>query len=235
MEQGEKRVSLAPSAHDIQVPSNDFLAGLIAAEGLSVPPGAEELLIGHAREVLRWNRSIRLTAITDPKEVAIKHILDSLLLLTFSPFPGRILDFGSGAGYPGIPLAIALPGSRVVLLESSGKKCSFLSHARKSLSLVNVDVVSGRLTARSPLALGRFEHIVTRATLSAEDALPLLLPYLARGGRLLLMTGPGKGKKGGRRPKGEVPGSRQVISDRTVGFELPFATGFRQVREIRVL
>ncbi len=219
--------------NDIPMPSKDFLAGLIAGEGLSVPPGAEELLIVHAREVLRWNRSIRLTAITAPNEVAIKHILDSLLLLKFSPFPGRILDFGSGAGYPGIPLAIALPGSRVVLLESSGKKCAFLAHARQILSLAKVDVVSGRLTARSPLALGRFEHIVTRATLNAEDALPLLLPYLAPGGRLLLMTGPGKGKKGGKSPKAEGSHPRQITSDRTVGFELPFTMGFRQVREIR--
>jgi 16S rRNA (guanine527-N7)-methyltransferase len=226
---------LVSSAHDIPVPSNDLLAGLIAGEGLSVPPGAEELLIVHAREVLRWNRSIRLTAITDPNEVAIKHILDSLLLLTFSPFPGRILDFGSGAGYPGIPLAIALPGSRVVLLESSGKKCSFLAHARQRLSLANVDIVSGRLTARSSLVLGRFEHIVTRATLKAEDALPLLLPYLAPGGRLLLMTGPGEGRKRGRRPKAEGSLSRRIFSDRTVGFELPFTMGFRQIREIRAL
>lgn len=220
--------------NDIPMPSKDFLAGLIAGEGLSVPPGAEELLIVHAREVLRWNRSIRLTAITAPNEVAIKHILDSLLLLTFSPFPGRILDFGSGAGYPGIPLAIALPGSHVVLLESSGKKYAFLAHARQILSLANVDVVSGRLTSRSPLALGRFEHIVTRATLDAEDALPLLMPYLAPGGRLLLMTGPGTGKKGGKRHKTEGIHPEKISSDRTVGFELPFTMGFRQVREIRV-
>jgi 16S rRNA (guanine527-N7)-methyltransferase len=183
-----------------------LLAGLIAGAGLSVPPGAEELLISHTREVLRWNRSIRLTAITAPEEVAVKHILDSLLLLKLSPFSGRILDFGSGAGYPGIPLAVALPGSRVVLLESSGKKCAFLSHVLRKLSLANADVVNARLERRSLLSIGQFEHIVTRATLPREKAVPLLLPYLAPGGRFLLMQGPEEGKGKREKPEGKEVG-----------------------------
>ncbi len=216
---------------DIPAPSVDFLAGLIAGAGLSVPAGAVEKLVSHAREVIRWNRSIRLTAITSPDEVAVKHILDSLLLLAFSPFPGRILDFGSGAGYPGIPLAIALPGTRIVLLESSGKKCAFLSHARRMLSLPNTEVVQGRLAARSPIAaIGRFEHIVTRATLPGEEAVPLLLPYLVPGGRILLMCGVGKGK---RERVGEKGSSRKGhVPARSVRFDLPLRMGSREIREI---
>jgi 16S rRNA (guanine527-N7)-methyltransferase len=232
VEQGDRKEPKVPSPRNIALPSKRFLAGLIAGAGLSVPPGAGELLISHAREVLRWNRSIRLTAITAPEEVAVKHILDSLLLLRFAPFPGRILDFGSGAGYPGIPLAVALPGSRVVLLESSGKKCAFLSHALQGLSLGNADVVHARLERRNILSLGQFEHIVTRATLPREEAVPLLLPYLAPGGRFLLMQGPRRGE-GKREKPGRGNSSLQgAAQERSVRIELPLAMGFRVIQEI---
>ena len=90
--------------------SPDLLREVLAEAGIPAFPGAAEQLALHANEMLRWNRSIRLTAITDPVEVAVKHVADSLLLLRFAPFPGRILDFGSGAGYPGIPLGPVSPG-----------------------------------------------------------------------------------------------------------------------------
>ena len=113
--------------------SIDLLREVLAEAGIPAFPGAVSLLALHANEMLRWNRSIRLTAITDPVEVAVKHVADSLLLLRFAPFPGRILDFGSGAGYPGIPLALYLPGARVTVLEASVKKCAFLSRVRGML------------------------------------------------------------------------------------------------------
>ncbi len=210
----------------------ELLAGLIAGAGLTVPPEAVGKLAAHAGEMLRWNRSIRLTAITAPEEVAVKHIVDSLFLLHFSPFPGRILDFGSGAGYPGIPLAVALPGSRVILLESSGKKCAFLSHALRMLSLGNAEVVQARLEPGGHHTLGRFEHVLTRATLPPDKAVPLLLPYLVPGGRLLLMSGPGWAK--GKQRKGEGEVLREAATVRTVRFELPLRMGSREIREIRI-
>ncbi len=233
MEQGGKKE--APKAADprgIPEPSSDLLAGLIAEAGLSLPPGAGERLISHAREMIRWNRSIRLTAITSPAEVAVKHILDSLFLLRFSPFSGRILDFGSGAGYPGIPLAVSLPGSRVVLLESSGKKCAFLSHVLRKLGLANAEVVHARLAGRSLLPIGRFEHVVTRATLPPEKAVPLLLPYLAPGGRLLLMMGPGEGSGMRERGRGVGFSLPESTRERSVRIELPLTMGFRVIREV---
>ena len=124
--------------------SLDLLREVLAEAGIPFFPEAASLLAAHANEMLRWNRSIRLTAITDPVEVAVKHVVDSLLLLRFAPFPGRILDFGSGAGYPGIPLALYLPGARVTVLEASVKKCAFLSRVRGMLRLSNVDVVQAK-------------------------------------------------------------------------------------------
>jgi 16S rRNA (guanine527-N7)-methyltransferase len=231
VEQGASRENVLTSCPENALPSAAFLAGLIEEAGLSVPMPAVEKLLDHAREMLRWNRSIRLTAITEPAEVTVKHILDSLLLLRFTPFPGRILDFGSGAGYPGVPLAVVLPGSRFLLLESSGKKCAFLSHTLRKLSLANAEVVQARLETNRRLPIGTFEHIVTRATLPAGEAVTVLLPYVAKSGRILLMRGPGKGK-GTSRGEKDFP-SQRGIRERTVRFELPLRMGLREIREIR--
>jgi 16S rRNA (guanine527-N7)-methyltransferase len=203
--------------------SPDLLREVLAEAGIPAFTGAEQLSV-HANEMLRWNRAIRLTAITDPVEVAVKHVADSLLLLRFAPFPGRILDFGSGAGYPGIPMALYLPGTRVTVLEASVKKCAFLSRIRGLLRLSNVDVVQARVEARRRLALPAFDHIVTRATASASDVVPLLSPYLAAGGRFLLMMGPG-GRKG-------VPDGLPGAVTRRERFRLPRGMGEREIVEI---
>ena len=204
--------------------SPDLLREVLAEAGIPVFPGAAEQLAAHAGEMLRWNRSIRLTAITDPVEVAVKHVADSLLLLRFAPFPGRLLDFGAGAGYPGIPLALYLPGTRVTLLEASVKKCAFLSRARAMLRLSNVDVVHARAEKRKRLPLPPQDHIVTRATASAGEVIPLLSPYLADGGRFLFMMGPGA-REG-------VPGDLPGTVTRRERFRLPRGMGEREIVEI---
>ena len=218
--------------------ASEELSTLLSGVGISVPEGAASKLVRHAEEMLHWNRSIRLTAITAPEEVVVKHILDSLLLLSFSPFPGRTMDFGSGAGYPGIPLAIVLPEARLVLLESSGKKCAFLSRVCAMLSLGNTEVIRGRLDPRNRAPVGLFDQIVTRATLPPGEAASLLLPYLAPGGRLLLMTGPRK--EGRRRGKGLEEASvleaglpSGAAYGRSQRFSLPLGMGSREIREIR--
>ena len=214
-----------------------LLSDVLAGKGISIPPGAAERLLLHAEEMLRWNRSIRLTAITVPEEVVVKHILDSLLLLSFAPFPGRTLDFGSGAGYPGIPLAVALPEASVVLLESSAKKCAFLSRACSMLGLSNVKVIQGRLTPKPSLLIGRYEQIVTRATLSPLEAAVLLVPYLPPGGRLLLMTGPGgdrsRAREGEDEKGGKVGLPPGAVYGRRERFGLPLGMGAREIREVR--
>lgn len=208
-------------------PQVALLEELLAGEGVAVPPGSVEKLVRHAAEMLRWNRSIRLTSIVRPDEVAVKHILDSLLLLRFAPFRGSLLDFGSGAGYPGIPLAIVLPEVRVVLFEASGKKCAFLAEAVRTLSLGNARVVRGRLGRGLSPPPGPFDQVVTRATLPPAEAAALLLPCLAPGGRLFLMTGPG-------REAGGDPALPEGATERRMRFSLPLGMGSREIREIRV-
>jgi 16S rRNA (guanine527-N7)-methyltransferase len=204
--------------------SPDLLREILAEAGIPDFPGAASLLALHANEMLRWNRSIRLTAITDPVEVAVKHVADSLLLLRFAPFPGRILDFGSGAGYPGIPLALYLPGARVTVLESSAKKCAFLSRARGMLQLSNVVVFQARAEERKRLPIPPHDHIVTRATASAAEVIPLLSPYLADGGRFLFMMGPGA--------RESAPGDFPGTVTRRERFRLPRGMGEREIVEI---
>jgi len=206
------------------VPSPDLLREVLAEAGIPVFPGAAERLAAHASEMLRWNRSIRLTAITDPVEVAVKHVADSLLLLRFAPFPGRLLDFGSGAGYPGIPLALYLPGTRVTLLEASAKKCAFLSRIRGMLGLANVEVAQERVGKPGNPSRNTYDHIVTRATASPGEVIPLLSPYLADGGRFLFMLGPGT-REG---VPEDLPGT--VI--RRERFRLPRGMGEREIVEI---
>jgi 16S rRNA (guanine527-N7)-methyltransferase len=201
-----------------------LLREVLAEAGILAFPGSAELLAIHANEMLRWNRSIRLTAITDPAEVAVKHVADSLLLLRFAPFPGRLLDFGSGAGYPGIPLALYLPGTRITVLEASEKKCAFLSRVRGMLRLSNVDVVQARAEERKRLPLPPQDHIVTRATASAGEVVPLLSPYLADGGRFLFMMGPGA--------REAAPGGLPGTVTRRERFHLPRGMGEREIIEI---
>jgi 16S rRNA (guanine527-N7)-methyltransferase len=204
--------------------SPDLLREVLAEAGIPAFASAVSLLAVHANEMLRWNRSIRLTAITDPVEVAVKHVADSLLLLRFAPFPGRLLDFGAGAGYPGIPLALYLPGTRITLLEASVKKCAFLSRARGMLRLSNVDVVHARAEERKRLPLPPHDHIVTRATATAGEVIPLLSPYLADGGRFLFMMGPGA-REG-------IPGDLPGTVTRRERFHLPRGMGEREIVEI---
>ncbi len=199
-----------------------FLGNVLAGAGIVLPEGGLEKLVSHAAELARWNRAIRLTAITDPVEVAVKHILDSLLLLEFAPHAGRTLDAGSGAGYPGIPLAVALPGCRFVLLDATAKKCAFLSHVCRRIGLANVEVVRGRVAKGPALSIGRFEQVVSRATFPPPEALRLLAPYLVPGGRLLVMTGPE------RETEEPPPG---MLAARRKRFDLPFGLGTREIRE----
>ncbi len=206
------------------------------AEGnIDHPPDAVVALARHAGEMLRWNGSIRLTAITDPREVAVKHVIDSLLLLRFGPFQGRILDVGSGAGYPGIPMAVCLPDCSVTLVEAVGKKCAFLSRSVALLGLKNVEVIHGRIERKGGLTPKPFETVVSRATFPPEEAVLILAPHVVPCGRLLLMTGPPSGGVSPDSPADPGPSfllPPTMSEGRTMRFQLPYSMGARTIREL---
>ncbi len=134
----------------------------------------------------RWNRTYNLTAIRDPREMLVKHLLDSLAMARFVE-SGRLADLGTGPGLPGIPLAIARPGLQVALVESNGKKARFLREAVRSLSLGNARVIESR--AEAVAEPGGFELITARALDRLAGILDVGGHLLAPGGRLLAMKG----------------------------------------------
>lgn len=154
--------------------------------GVTLPEGGEARLAGFAELLLQWNKAYNLTAVRDPAEVLTKHLLDSLAVLPFvqgSP----VLDVGTGAGLPGIPLALALPDTRFVLLDSNGKKTRFITHAAAVLPLPNVAALQARIEDYRPEM--PFATVLSRAFASLGDFLALAGHACAPGGRLLAMKG----------------------------------------------
>lgn len=135
----------------------------------------------------RWNRTYNLTAIRDPGEMVTLHLLDSLSMHTHMAGVQHLADLGTGAGLPGIPLAIALPGLEVTLVESNGKKARFLREAVRQLGLANARVAESRAEAVDMPAA--FDAITARAMATLGDIIAVGAHLLAPGGRLLAMKG----------------------------------------------
>jgi 16S rRNA (guanine527-N7)-methyltransferase len=134
----------------------------------------------------KWNRVYNLTAIREPERMVTHHVLDSLAILPHVRGP-RLLDVGSGAGLPGIPLALAAPGLEVTLLDSSHKKAAFLQQAVAELRLANATVVAERIEAWQTDA--RFDTIVSRAFADLGEFVSAAARLLAPGGTLAAMKG----------------------------------------------
>jgi 16S rRNA (guanine527-N7)-methyltransferase len=147
----------------------------------------------YERELLDWNTHFNLTAIRDPQEIHIKHFLDSLtclLVLRDSP-PERLIDIGTGAGFPGIPLKIVYPKMQLTLVESVGKKAQFCRHVVRILDLRGVEVVQTRAEAlgQDPAYREQYDCAVARAVAVLPVLSEYLLPLVRVGGRMLAMKG----------------------------------------------
>jgi 16S rRNA (guanine527-N7)-methyltransferase len=143
-------------------------------------------LVAHLDLLDEWSARMNLTAIRDRPSQLTKHLLDSL---TVQPYlrGERVADVGSGAGFPGIPLAIVEPHRHFTLIESTGKKCRFLEHVREALELKNVAVVQSRAESYQPDM--RFDTVLARAVGPVADLVKVAGPLVVGGGRLLAMKG----------------------------------------------
>lgn len=156
---------------------------------LTLPRDARERLLDYMALLVKWNRTYNLTAIRDPLAMVAYHLLDSLSVLPHLPLGerARLADAGSGAGLPGIPLAIARPRWRIALAESSQKKAAFLRQATIELALDNVEVHEGRVEAWRPQPL--FDLVISRAFAALAGFIAACRHLVAPHGMLAAMTG----------------------------------------------
>ncbi|HTV85471.1 MAG TPA: 16S rRNA (guanine(527)-N(7))-methyltransferase RsmG [Dyella sp.] len=180
----------------------------IDALGVSLPADAPGRLLDYIALLARWNATYNLTAIRDPAEMVSRHLLDSLAVLPYVQ-GDSLADLGTGPGLPGIPLAIAAPGRRVLLVDSNGKKVRFLREAIRSLKLEGVQAVQARVEE----VQGQFDCVTARAFATLGD-------MLAWGGHLLAPEGVWLAMKG-KTPEDELRG-------------VPPAFAVRQIRALRV-
>lgn len=174
---------------------SDEWSALIAegarAFGLDLRPEHTARMAHHAVLLLAWNRVTNLTTVTAPAAMACHHYLDSLAAAAFIPPAATLLDVGSGAGFPGIPLHLVCPGLHTTLIDASRKKVSFLRQAIRELKLTEIAALHARaeeLAARREGA-SRFAVVASRAVGGIESFVRIALPLLADGGRIIAMKG----------------------------------------------
>ena len=153
---------------------------------IPLPVDASRRLTNYLTLLERWNRAYNLTAVRDPAAMVVRHLLDSLSILPWLQGP-NVLDVGSGAGLPGLPLAITRPDCAFCLLDSNGKRTRFLIQAVAELQLPNVSVVRSRVEDYQPASL--FNSVVSRAFATVADMAANAGRLCAPDGRLLAMKG----------------------------------------------
>jgi 16S rRNA (guanine527-N7)-methyltransferase len=155
--------------------------------GFALPENASALCARYLGLIEKWNRVHNLTAVRETEQMVVLHLLDSLSILPHLAGAHTLLDVGSGAGLPGIPIAIALPDVEVTLLDSSHKKASFLEQAKAELGLANVAVACERVEQWKPERT--FDVVVSRAFAELAEFVAQAQHLAAPGGRMLAMKG----------------------------------------------
>jgi 16S rRNA (guanine527-N7)-methyltransferase len=193
-----------------------------------------DLFATHAAHLTMWNKTINLTSINDPDEIALKHIIDSIALATFiNKKQIKVLDIGSGGGFPGFSLKIVNPELNIVMIDSVKKKVNFLKDLIRTTKMDNIDAIHTRAEelANQSLYAGSFDIVVSRAFASLEKFYTLAKPFLNKNGRILAMKG--------QIPDGEIKQvemlqsfSDSKMSIKSTSYELPFKKIDRSIIEI---
>jgi len=171
--------------------TSDRIRELLAPflEGEAISDQQSNLISDHLQLLLKWNPRINLTAVTDPEQIVTRHFGESLfaarVLAKDSPLSGSLIDLGSGAGFPGIPIKIWAPGLNVTLIEARQKKATFLREVARILGLAGLEVAH----QRGELLGLRADVVTIRAVEKFDKSLPVAASLVRRGGRLALLIG----------------------------------------------
>ena len=171
--------------------NQDLLIEGTKAFGVQLDGKAIEAFDLYLKELLKWNQKINLTAIRTEKGIVLKHFLDSLSVISYLPKTSVLLDIGSGAGFPGIPLKIVEPSFEITLMDSVLKKVDFQRHIIRMLGLKGVEAIHGRVQEKEMIQRmgNRFDGVISRAFSNLQTILTLSDPFLKRGGMVLAMKG----------------------------------------------
>ncbi len=160
--------------------------------GLTLGSTVIEQFLMYAEELLKWNSRINLTGLKTVQDVVVKHFLDSLAVQPWVRSLTSLADIGTGGGFPGLPLKLALPHLHLTLVEPTGKKIAFLHYVIARLGLADIEIRQVHLTARLAQSWGpRCQGVITRATFPLAHYLTLGAPLVKPGGHLLALKGPG--------------------------------------------
>ncbi|NLJ81089.1 MAG: 16S rRNA (guanine(527)-N(7))-methyltransferase RsmG [Firmicutes bacterium] len=198
--------------------------------GLEIKPLALEKMLRFTNLLLEENKRQNLTGLVQPEEVAVKHFLDSLSCLLL-PWQSELkcLDLGTGAGFPGIPLALARPRWTFLLVDSRAKRLQFLESALKELEIDNVEVLHSRAedAGRNPAYRGGFDLVVSRAVAHLPVLLELSIPFLKQSGKFLAL----KARDAGQELKESELALEELGAklEQTFPFRLPLQMGKRNL------
>ena len=171
-------------------PALDELDAALRELGVPVPATCRAQFGAYLETLLVWRQRVSLTAAATPETIVRDHILDSLPVMRLTRSGMRVLDLGSGAGFPGVPMAIVQPSVRVVLVEPRRKRANFLRDVQRAAGLGNVEVIEARVEELETPWAGSCDLVVSRAFGTLEGFLDLAAPLLGRGGVAVAMKGP---------------------------------------------
>jgi 16S rRNA (guanine527-N7)-methyltransferase len=207
---------------NLEIENQKILIEGAKAFGVCLDKEAIKRFDTYLRELLKWNQKINLTAIRSEKGIVLKHFLDSLSVKPYLPEQSSILDIGSGAGFPGIPLKIVQPALRMTLIDSVHKKVDFQKHVIRMLGLRGTEAIHGRAQDGEIVQNlgGRFDITLSRAFSDLRTFLVLSFPFLKRGGTAIAMRGETDNKEIGLLTETEAIPYRLT---RVVKLALPFS------------
>jgi 16S rRNA (guanine(527)-N(7))-methyltransferase RsmG len=171
----------------------DILKKHAADYGIAISDSLSSKLEIYARELREWNDKINLTAILDDEGIALKHFLDCLLVSKYAEFKAgdKIIDVGTGAGFPGLVIAAAYPDARVTLLDSTGKKLTAVQNIAEAMGVTNVQIVHMRAedAGKKPEFREQYDYATARAVAELRVLLEYTLPFVKVGGSFLSLKG----------------------------------------------